>query len=274
MDDTSPQLTLSPLEHFGHDVRKVREGRKITQKALGKATGYSESYVSKVEAGVLMPSRKFAEGLDRVFGTNGLYVSLLARLDESSAPSWFIPYLRREAEAEAIMDFSTATLMGLVQTPEYARAIFRAGFPRATDEEIEREVAKRMLRQSTLARPNAPTTWLILHESCLRTVVGGPDVMASQLESLTSIAKHPAMDIQVLPFTAGAHAAHIAAFTILRSATGELATHMDDVVGGRLFTEGPAVEKTVEAYERLRAHALAPDASLEIISNLAKEYET
>ncbi|ANW21951.1 helix-turn-helix domain-containing protein [Streptomyces clavuligerus] len=266
---------LNPLERFGLEVREVRTGRKLTQKQLGKAVKYSDGYVSKVEAGLLMPSERFARGCDLVFATNGLFLRLLRRVEEGDHPSWFVPYLQLEWKAVRILDFSALSIMGMLQTEEYARAIFRAGQPREVPEVINGQVAARIRRRGVLEQERPPAIWVILHEACLRTVVGGSGVMARQLEHLIRMAESPNVDIQVMPFSAGAAGVHTLAFTLLVFNDESTALYVDDVPqGGRLYRSEPNVGIALENYERLRAHALSPDDSVALIKSAHKEYRS
>ncbi|GLF99249.1 helix-turn-helix domain-containing protein [Streptomyces yaizuensis] len=264
---------LNPLERFGREVREVRKGRKITQRQLGKAVQYSDGYVSKVEAGTLMPSEKFARGCDLAFGTHGLFLRLLRRVEEGDHPSWFLPYLELERKAASILDFSTTSIMGMLQTEDYARAVFRAGHPREAADLITGRVAARVRRRQILEQEDPPTLWVVLHESCLRTLVGGRSVMADQLEHLLHMSETPGVDIQVIPFAAGAAGSHTLAFTLLAFADESTALYVDDVPhGGRLYRSESSVRIALENYDRLRAHALPPDDSRALITSVHKEF--
>ncbi|WP_245689138.1 helix-turn-helix domain-containing protein [Streptomyces chattanoogensis] len=276
MDETIPAEDFSqpvgPLQRFGADVRRVRLGRKITQKQLGRTSGYSESYISQVESGKLLPSEKFANACDLMFGTNGLFAGLLHRIEEGDHPSQFVPYVHLERKASGILGFSTTRVMGLLQTQEYARAIFRAGHPCVTDEAIEGKVAARIRRREVLNQDRPPTLWTVLHEACLRSHVGGPTVMASQLEYLVELAARPGIDLQVIPFAAGAAAAHSVAFTLLAFKDSPTVLYADDPQGGRLCRRAAPVATAMQNYDRLRAHALPPDESLAFIKTVCEEY--
>ncbi|MGG7573894.1 Scr1 family TA system antitoxin-like transcriptional regulator [Streptomyces sirii] len=127
MDETTPPEHLNPLQRFGRDIRQVRLTRKLTQKHLAKATGYTDGYVSKVESGTLLPrpSMKFAKGCDTVFGTGELFAGLLRRIEEGDHPSWFVPYAHLERKASRILDYSTSLVVGILQTEEYAASSSR-----------------------------------------------------------------------------------------------------------------------------------------------------
>ncbi|WP_311706288.1 helix-turn-helix domain-containing protein [Streptomyces litchfieldiae] len=266
---------LSALGHFGTEVRLAREGRKLKQKHVADGTGYSVAYVSKVENGVILPSNTFAERLDVVLGTGGLFVRLRRRLEETETPTWFVPYLKLEPRAARILDWSVHCLIGVLQTEDYARAILRAGNPAEPPEIVESMVKARMRRRrDAFAATPRPQLWSVIHEACLRTVVGGPAVMGAQLRHLLDVATSPGIDVQVLPLTAGGEAAHTPAFTILTFADGTPDTlWTDGPLGGRLSQAQAYVRSTRDINERLRASALPPRDSVDMIRKIAEELE-
>ncbi|MEV7090529.1 helix-turn-helix transcriptional regulator [Streptomyces sp. NPDC093085] len=272
MDEATAVEHLNPLQRFGLDVKTVRLGRKLTQKRLGNATGYSEAYVSRVESGQWMASEKFARGCDLAFGTNGLFVGMLRRIDEGDHPSWFAPYLDLERKATRILDYSSNLVMGILQTKEYARAIFEAYFVQEEPEVIEGKVAARLRRREVFERENPPLLWAILNEACLRTVVGDAEVMAGQLDHLVAAAASPHITLQVLPFSAGAPAAHSKQFTVLQFADSPAVLYTETRVGGRMHDSPRTVTPALDDYDLLRAHALSPCRSLALIRTLSKEY--
>ncbi|GAA2367254.1 helix-turn-helix transcriptional regulator [Streptomyces cuspidosporus] len=263
---------LDPLQRYGADVRRVRLGRSLTQKHLATSTGYSVSYVSQVESGKLLPSEKFASGCDRVFGTNGLFTGMLQRLEEGDHPTHFVPYVQLEQKASHILNFSATIIVGLLQTEEYARAIFRAGHPFASDEAVQGKVEARIRRRDVFSQDRSPRLWAVLHEACLRTHVGGPATMAAQLDFLVKSAARPGIDLQVIPFTAGAAAAHSVPFTLLTFKDSPTVLYSDDPQGGRLCRTAATAAIVMQNYDRLRAHALPPDESLAFIETVREEY--
>ncbi|MEU7179091.1 MULTISPECIES: helix-turn-helix domain-containing protein [Streptomyces] len=274
MAEKPPPEDLNPLQRFGRDVRQVRQARKLTQKHLGNATGYSEGYVSKVESGTLLPrpSEKFAKGCDTVFGTGELFAGLLRRIDEGDHPSWFVPYLNLERKASRILDYSTNLVKGILQTKDYARAIFRAYFSQEAAEAIEDKAAARLRRREVFERDTPPLLWTILHEACLRTVVGNAEVMAGQLAFLLTAATSPHITLQVMPFSAGAPAASTRPFTVLRFTDSPTVLYTETRVGGRMHDSVQTVDAALDDYDLLRAHALSPDQSLTLVTTLLKEY--
>jgi transcriptional regulator with XRE-family HTH domain len=137
---------------LGEDVRRVREARGISQSGLGGATGYSKSYVSKVESGSVFPSERFVKGCDKAFGTGDLFARQHRRITEGEHPAWFAPFIQTERLADSIEDYSTLFIFGLLQTPAYARAALEASAPGAAPRDIEAKVAGRIRRRAILER--------------------------------------------------------------------------------------------------------------------------
>ena len=274
MEDTPEPERLNPLQRFGRDVKQVRLARNLTQKHLGRATGYSEAYVSRVEAGKMLPrpSERFAKGCDVAFATGELFIGMLRRIDDGDHPSWFVPYLNLEVKASRILVYSTNLVTGLLQAEDYARAIFRAYYSGASAETIEDKAATRLRRREVFERDDPPLLWAILNEACLRTIVGGTEVMAGQLKHLLKEAASPHVRLQILPFSAGAPAASTKPFTLLHFTDSPTVLYTETRVGGRMHDSAPTVAAALDDYDLLRAHALSPDRSLTLITSVLKEF--
>ncbi|MGV9313818.1 helix-turn-helix domain-containing protein [Streptomyces sp. NPDC003691] len=270
-EDDSPK-SLNPLETFGVDVREMRRARRMTLKGLGNAVGYSVAYVSKVENAKVVPSERFAEGCDRAFGTGTMMARQRQAAVEGDHPSWFLPYLQHERKATRILNYSTLYVMGLLQTPEYARALYESAALRLTPTEIEIKLAERIARRDILDRedPAPPVLWVVLQEACLRVVVGDRGVMARQISRLLDDAARPNVNIQLLPFST-VPAADIP-FTLLTSADRPTVLHADGPIWGRPQDAPLATGNAVETYDRLRADALGLGESLMRIRKILEEY--
>ncbi|MGP3988687.1 helix-turn-helix domain-containing protein [Streptomyces sp. 3N207] len=258
---------------LGADVQRVRTARKISQTAFASATGYTQSYVSQVESGKILPSTKFAEACDRTFGTGDLFARQLRRVVKGEYPEWFAPYVDAEREATSIRDFSTTLIMGLFQTQEYAQAVLQSG--RYLSPELDREalVVTRLRRREILHRRNPPRVWVVLHEACLWTQIGSPRVMAEQLLHVEEEARrHPTLVVQVLPFDA-AGVALTAPFSILDYSGGKTVVYVEGPQGGRSYETPDVLSRASSFYDQLRAAALGPKASESLISNVRSAHE-
>jgi len=198
--------TGSILAYWGSELRKLRTVAGMTQKELGERTCYSTSYIGHVETAKRHPSRDFAEKCDKIFDTD-----ILARLwdliGKDAHPTWFRPYMEIERQARTIKFWAPLLVPGLIQTPDYARALIRTSNPRWTAEQVEDAVASRLKRQEVLTREDPPELLVILDEAILLRPIGGPAVMRGQLERLLELAEtRERTSIQMVPLAMDIHA--------------------------------------------------------------------
>ncbi|MFD7284488.1 helix-turn-helix transcriptional regulator [Streptomyces sp. NPDC059863] len=268
-----PVGPVSGAAYFGNEVREWRLARGLSQREVGAPARYAQQYVAKVEAGDRMASPEFAAGCDQVFGTPRTFARLRDRCAEKGGyPDWFEPYLLLEHKASSVLDFSSGLIMGLLQTEAYAQAIFRKGRPNDPLEVTAAKVARRLKRREVLEHENPPLVWVVLDESCLRRAIGGPAVMAAQLAYLIKEAESPRFTIQVLPFSSGASAWPLA-FTLLRFADDEPDMLYQEGPGSGHVTDSRKVVADANLlYDRLRADALSPDASIGMMRKVMEEW--
>ena len=190
-------------------------------------------------------------------------------------PSWFRTFIGLEEAATLIRGYDPHSIPGLLQTPDYARASVRTGFPDASDDEAGRRVDLRLARQHILARPDPPKLWLIIDETALRrpATTTGPVVMRAQLDTLIQAAGRPGITIQVLPFTAGLHPAMYGPFRIFRFE----AHQQPDIVYSESMTSAHYIDKPDEtaayaqALDRISAQAAPGDDTATLLHNIRKE---
>ncbi|MBW1595703.1 helix-turn-helix transcriptional regulator [Streptomyces sp. JJ38] len=257
--------------YFGQEVRALRESLGRSQEKFAELLHYQQAQVSKVENGTVLASEAFAEAMDRVAGTPGVYVRLRNKLSKQGHPEWFIPYVELEKSAAKVEDFSNALIMGMLQTSDYAEGTFRATHPRETDDQIKMRVEARLRRREVMDREALPLLWVILHEATLRTVVGSPAVMRGQLEHLAAEGATPHITLQVLPSRAGAPASSLP-FTLLTQEDGSTVLYSETREKGNVSDSVTAVASAQTTYERLRAAALSPEESQALIRQIAEEY--
>lgn len=206
--------------------------------------------------------------------------SLTALLRQARQKGWWsaygdvLPddYVGFEAEATVISSFESLYVPGLLQTEEYVRAIVRAGRSTADQDETDRVVAARLARKALLSRDVPPSIWIVLDEAAVRRMVGGPQVMRAQLARLIEACELPTVEIQIIPFTSGAHAAMGGAFTLLSYADPTLdpaVVYLSNDMSTALLEEERHVERYKLMYDHLRAKALDPDQTVDFLSNVA-----
>lgn len=258
-------------DFLGEELRHARTEAGLTQRELAEATQYGPSYVAMVETGERLPSAYFAQACDVLFNRSGFFARMLAHMKERDGhPRWFIPYLRLEASATEIMDYSANLIMGMLQTEAYAEAVFRAYCPRESDGQIKERVEARARRRDVLRNDSPPTLWVILDECCLRRQVGGKDAMREQLEFLLQEERNPSTTIQVLPFRSGApHRTE--SYTLLRFAEGSDTLYTDTPARGYVIDSGEIVDNASTWFDHARAEALSPDDSTAMLRAILEE---
>jgi transcriptional regulator with XRE-family HTH domain len=203
---------------LGTQLRRLREEAEMSQTAAGAAIRSSASKISRMELGRIAIKARDLTDLLACYGVcdETECDSMLALSSDGSVPGWWRaygdavpawmrPYLGLEQAATLIRSYDVQFVAGLLQTPEYARAVF--SMPGGSDgERADRQLAVRMRRQEILHRADPPHLWALIDEAALRRPVGGTAVMRAQIEHLLEMSKLRHVNIQVLPFRAGGHA--------------------------------------------------------------------
>jgi len=176
-----------------------------------------------------------------------------------------------ESQATRLTDMSLVLIPGLLQTPEYTRAVMHAGGEPPM--EAETRVAMRLGRQAVLSRPDPPAFLAIMDESVLRRLVGGRAVMAEQLQHVIKLAERPNVSIQVIPYQQGSHTGLDGSFVVLEFAKAKTIVHLEHKRSGLFLDEPEIVAPFVSAVDTLRGMALDPRRSAEFIASVAAEYD-
>ncbi|MEU1825510.1 helix-turn-helix transcriptional regulator [Streptomyces abikoensis] len=260
-------------EYFGMEVRAWRTLKGMSQQELGKAAQYGQQYVAKVEAGERLASAEFAKSCDAVFGTPETFARLRRRIVQGAFADWFEPFKKLERRATVILDYSSTLIMGLLETEDYAHAIFRKAHPCDSLHVTAEKVERRINRQQILRTDNPPLLWVVLDESCLRRPIGGPRVMAEQLAYLLDqCGPSSTLTLQVLPFASGTPA-WPNSFTIMEFDTDEPdVLYQDNMNTGQIVDDAERLAQAKLFFDRLRADALSPDASQALIRKVMEEW--
>ncbi|MFJ4436050.1 Scr1 family TA system antitoxin-like transcriptional regulator [Streptomyces sp. NPDC088923] len=267
-------LRLLTWQYFGEELRRLREAAGLTQAELAAQVYVSASYIAQFEAGRRKPNEDVAKRLDDALKTGGTFWRFVKKLIEDQpvfAPH-VLSFLELEREAVACYVFESNRVPGILQTRRYAEALFRAYRPHAPvdDDEIAELIESRTKRGARLGAPHHMQLWTVIHESALRTPVGGPDTMHEQLLHLVDQVHSKRAVVQVLPFSAGATGVMLDSFTLLRFADLPPVLHTEALYNGIMRDEASVLDGAFEVYAQLRSAALSPSASLELIESLSQ----
>jgi transcriptional regulator with XRE-family HTH domain len=262
------------------ELRRLRELADLTIDEVGEKLECSASKVSRIETGHVGVTPRDARDMLELYGIAGDEQEALVQLArEARKRGWWHAYnevftgtfVGLEADASSLRAFQALLVPGLLQTERYARAVIRAMRPDADEVEIKRRVAARMARQELLTDASPPEYWAVIDEAVLHRMVDGPEVMAEQLYRMLAVAKMPHVTIQVVPFGAGAHPGMEGPFLILgfpEQADPDV-VYVDSTSTGLYLEMPPDVRRYALMFDHLRAAALKPDDTLEVIAEAA-----
>jgi transcriptional regulator with XRE-family HTH domain len=251
---------------LGAQLRQLREASGVSREDAGYHIRGSESKISRMELGKVSFKARDIADLLTLYGIteDDQRTPLLSLAREANhpgwwhryndlLPSWFQAYLGLEAATARIRTYEVQFIPGLLQTPDYARAVVRLGHGGAAPDEVERRVQVRMERQQILTRDRPPHLWVVVDEAALRRPIGGPRVMHDQLTALIGATKLANVRLQVIPFNAGGHAATGGAFSILRFPEQDLPdiVYVEQLTSALYLDKREDVEAYAEAMERL-----------------------
>ncbi|MBZ9640046.1 helix-turn-helix transcriptional regulator [Streptomyces sp. PSKA30] len=258
----------SPLDYYGFELRRYREAAGLTQKQLGSIVYCTGSLVGQIETARKLPTLQFSERADIALGTGGLLSRLLELVMRSQLPAWFQQVAELQARAVEICSFETHMVHGLLQTRAYASAVL--GVLDKTD--LDDRTAVRLARQRILEKEEPPVFWAILSEAALYQEIGGRETMRGQLAHLLSFEHNPRINIQILPFSAGAHAGMQGSFDVYRFASDPTIVYTEGYGGSGHPTANPhTVKKCSLRYDHLQAAALSLRDSAELIRRVMEE---
>ncbi|MER7846627.1 helix-turn-helix transcriptional regulator [Kitasatospora sp. NPDC096077] len=260
--------TASSAIMFGEELKYAREGASYRQEDVGKLLHCDRTVISRTESGKRKPSIEEVDELDRLYGTGDLLKRLFGRVDwdaEIEHPDWFQEYADHEAIAIGVRAYQDGTMYGLLQCQQYARALFATGDAAGNAEEIEELTRARLSRQSRFLVPDGPLLLVVLDESAIRRVVGGPGVMRCQMEHLLRVAQLRNVVIQVAPFSSQQTLINTA-MVLLELPDGQRLVYSESLDRGHLSGDSATVARHQRRYDRFRGECLSESDSLRLMA--------
>ena len=257
---------LGVATHFGRQVRKVRTARGWTLRELSRRSGLDAGTISRIENGTRAATLAVAQSLDRVFPErDGWFSDWVRESSEwSEVPAGFRSWADYEEAARALRSWWPSVIDGLLQTPDYAAALVSL-FPGVTPQQAQDRTSARIERQKrVLQRQPTPDAVILVDELALSRAVGGPAVMAAQLDHLLEVAVLPAVTLQVAPAVA------LPTHYGLMLADG--AGYCEHGAGGYVYTDPVVVGSLTARFEALRAECYRASESRDIIGQRRDRY--
>ncbi|AIJ13542.1 helix-turn-helix domain-containing protein [Streptomyces lividans] len=269
--DPDDDWALAVIATVGRQLRLRREAAGMRAPDFAVAIGYGEDLVYKVEGGRRIPRPEYLDRADEVLTAGGLVAAMKEDVKKVRYPKKVRDLAQMEARAVELQLYDPVNVHGLLQTPDYARALFRMRRPRYAEDEIERGVAARTARKAVFERDPAPELGFVQDEWTLRRRLGGTDVVRRQLEHLLMLGRLPNVEIQVMPMDREEHAGVDGAIEVLKFEDGTAVGRSPGVANGRPVTDLRQVRILELRYGIIRAQALTPCESAAFIEQLLGE---
>ena len=265
-DDSSAVMRM-----VGRQIKMWRDTIGLTQAELGAAIGYGEEMVSKVERGIRVPKPEFLDNADRVLKAAGKLAALKADVAEARYPKKVRDLARLEEATVELGAYGSTVPPGLLQTEEYARALFEMRRPLYSGDQIDRLVEARVARQSIFERRPFPLLTYVLEEVTLTRPLGGKMVLRRQLEHLLEVGRLRHVEIQVMPTDREDHAGMGGEINLLKLHDGSTVGYSEAQLTSRLISDPREVQILEMRYGIIRSQALTPRESLAFIKKLRGE---
>jgi transcriptional regulator with XRE-family HTH domain len=283
-----PRTPTVNRRQLGAELRRLRNAKGLRAADVATHLECSETRISRLETGKgrVTPKADEIVRLCELYGvTDERQVqALLSMLTDSEQPGWWDTYreslpsglevlLGLETDARAERAWEPVLIHGLLQTPEYARAVLSA-HPGNRPHDIEDLVSVRLQRQNLMTSPedrDPLELWAVLDEQAVRRPVGGPAVMREQIGHLIKVAALPNVTIQLLPFAKGAHPGLGGAFSILDFEENEPVVYVDSPAGNLYLEKKPDVRRFTTSFDLLKAKALDPEETAAWLQDVVKE---
>ena len=280
---------IGARRRLGAELRRLRTEAGMTLDDVAERMTCSTSKISRLETGKGVPKVPDVSELMRIYGLDSdTERALLLRLvRDGREHGWWESYTEGvqseryildvpgrypslENDARAVHSFDLTVVHGLLQTVDYSRAVIQPVLPHHTAEEIDRLVELRQRRQDAFHRAEGTSLEMnaLIDEVVLRRPVGGPAVMAAQLDRLLATTRLPNVTIRILPVEVGilrAHAGHFVVLDIPR----ELGSDVVYIEGhaGDFYLDTPSDLRLYrDVFADALAHSLSPQESVKLIT--------
>jgi transcriptional regulator with XRE-family HTH domain len=259
-------------DYFAAELRAWREFRGMSQSQLADAINYAESTVAMIETGQRKARAEFVERCDKALQTGGALKRLLKELVERElVPDWMDRWRTIESRATALNSFEPLVFPGLLQTAGYARPLFEKN-GQVNTVDIDAQVNARLERQKVLTRDDPPMFVAVIDERVLHHAIGGPKVMHEQLTHVVELCNERSdIVVQVIPKDVGAYAGMAGPF-VIATMDGDEFVYLDTALYGQVAESPHDLAIVKRIWESLRAEALPRTASLNLITEVAKQW--
>ncbi|MDQ0387716.1 transcriptional regulator with XRE-family HTH domain [Streptomyces sp. DSM 42143] len=273
-EPTARQLRLAV------ELRRLREAAGLTARQAATMLGVSNVQISQIEAGLSGVSEQRLRRLASHYAcTDDELVDALVEMATDRTKGWweeyrgllptpFLDLAELDHHATYVQDVAILHVPGLLQTANYARAVFSSRIPELTSEELDLRVRHRLTRQEKAAFPHE----VIVHESALRIRVGDRIAARAQLVRLLEASESDRITLRVIPFDLDGFARASSTMTYVGGAVRKLDTVVRDAPHGAFLIDSEAQLGAYRTrFRKVEDVSLDPDRSRDFIHRLTKE---
>ncbi|MEU6530823.1 helix-turn-helix transcriptional regulator [Streptomyces sp. NPDC046928] len=269
--DPDDEWGVAVVATVGRQLKLRREAVGMRAGEFGRAVGYGEDLVYKIESGKRIPRQEYLDRADEVLGAGGLIAAAWEDVKRVRYPKRVRELGQLEARAVEIALYECHIIPGLLQTPDHARAVIGAAQPPYSPDDAERMVAARLARQSVFQRSPAPAMSFVLEEGVVRRPIGGTMAWRQQLERLLEVGRLHHVVLQVMPMNCETHSGLDGRIELLKFPDGTAVGRSDGAFNGRPTHEPKHLRILELRYGTIRAQALSPRESLALIERMLGE---
>ncbi|OMI38283.1 helix-turn-helix domain-containing protein [Streptomyces sparsogenes] len=277
-------VTTARQRRLGTELRKMRERAGMNVAEAGQRLGVNRTRISNIEAGRFGVSEDRIRTLATIYScTDRAYIDALVAMNEERVRGWWEDYRDKthasaldlaelEHHAVAMRSMQMMHVPGLLQTEEYAKAVFSTAVTSPTAAQLRARISYRLRRRDVLDREDPPQCTFLIHEAVLRMEFGGAKVRRGQLEYLIEASERDNVTVRVIPFAAGGFANPGMSTLYVSGPVRQLDTVQADTPSGGAFLDSEAhLEHYGRILDQLEALALAPEDTTSFIRDIARQ---
>ncbi|WP_424214219.1 helix-turn-helix domain-containing protein [Streptomyces sp. BI20] len=265
----------------GAQLRHYRDLAGLSSVAAARKVGMDNTRLARVERGTYRISAAEVRDLATAYGvSDDVAISGIAEAaEEPASVGWWHPYkdvagqalldyIALESEAMRVQIWAPSMVLGLLQTPAYAREVIHTSVTPTIQDRLERLVALRIARQQVLTRPGAPLECeFLVPESAFHTRFrGGPSVIKDQLRRLLDVSEAEHVTLRVVELAAPPHSGHVTFTNLFFRHPWRPLVSFDNQSGGNLAEDDRTVTNSVATFEQIASLALSVDDSRKLIT--------
>ncbi|WP_369189817.1 Scr1 family TA system antitoxin-like transcriptional regulator [Streptomyces sp. R08] len=260
---------------YGAELRFKREAAGLTLEQLAEGSFRGVPFLSLIERGERRMPLDLAQHVDKRLGTDGFFERRCEdarKAKQSGHAEYFADVAEMEKYAESIEEWAPALLPGLLQTEGYARKVIQTGSPWLPPDTVEKQVNARVARATLWGREERPSFWVIVREELIRKPLLPSGEMAAQLEHIAQVIRSTQGVLQVLPETTAAYPLMMGMIKVMTFPDAPPVVYTEGLHSGQLIDYPALVKDYRRSYDLLRAAALPPEMSLDMIEQTAEDY--